>query len=205
MGDQGGLPGIGDPLDEVISQRSFAALVKVSGPAITKAIAAGRLSAECVCETKRGKQLYLHKALAEWDAVHGDPAPSLLTEDLDGLTAQAEEAAKGKWGAFKTQQEALLAEARRKRLELETAEIEGMLHHASDVRLVWEARIEAAKSVLLGIPGEVCGDLGLRLKKDQIVVNEVLSATIERICAGLAADLKPEIREQRGRRVGKKR
>ncbi|MHB1459499.1 MAG: hypothetical protein ACYC0V_21520, partial [Armatimonadota bacterium] len=76
MADQGGLPGIDNPAPEVISQRDFAKLVQVSSPAITKAIATGRLSAACVAKTRQGKQLYKDIAFAEWVQSHPEDATS---------------------------------------------------------------------------------------------------------------------------------
>ncbi len=211
MGDQGGLPGIDNPSDEVISQVAFAKLVGVSGPSITKAIKTGRLPADCVVQTRTGKQLYKNLALAQWEYLHSRPTDldaSKQTEPAQQLSREAKQDVSDldsvAWPKLLVKRQALIAGEKAQIAYMERCEIEGSMHHADDVRAVWEARIEAAKSALLGIPGEVSGELGIKLKRDQITVNEVLTGVIERICAELANDLKPDIREHRKKRVSKR-
>lgn len=196
--------------EEIVSQRAFAKLVGVKQASIAEAIAKGRLPADCVAQTPQGKQLYKLRALAQWRFLHAERDTE--TVEQDGTPAELSKAAaaditdldKVPWAKLLVKRQALIAGEKAQIAYMERCEIEGSMHRAEDVKAVWEDRIETAKSALLGIPGELCGELGIRLKKDQNLVNEVLSRVIDRICAGLAADPKPEIAEHRRRRVAKK-
>ena len=205
---QGELPGI-DPAIEVISQRDFAKLVGVSSPAINKAIGAGRLSAECVVQTKAGQQLYREAALAEWAAVHaGFDASSAIAGDGDVDSAKLKlvnAAGKNKWGAYKTQQEALVVEEKRKLLSKENAELEGLLHRAEDIEAVWADAITNARAKLLSLPLKIAGKIGIRAKKDRLAVSAIIEREVELILMELAGSGEIEqISEQRGKRLGSK-
>jgi hypothetical protein len=211
MGEQSGLPGIDNPQQEIISQRDFAKLVGVSSPAITKAIASGRLPADCVANTRNGKQLYKDLALAQWRYLHSDRSAEEVDqaetpkELSQAAAADITDLESVPWAKLLVKRQALIAGEKAQIAYMERCELEGKMHRSEDVKAVWEARIERAKTELLGISGEVCGELGIRLKKDQTQVSEVLDKVLNRICERLALDLKPEIEEHRRQRTDKKR
>ena len=160
MPSQGGLFEDDNLCSQVISQRAFSRLVGVSSAAITKAIKNGRLSADCVCETAGGKQLYLEKALTEWATIHPEFDPGSIPEIDEDRTPPP-----NGWGAFKTQQEALLAERKRLDLERAAAEDEGKLFRADDIEAVWIDRISRTRALLLAIPTSATPAIASLLKQ----------------------------------------
>lgn len=200
MGDQGGLPGKDDPSDEVISQRAFSRLVGVSSAAINKAIKNGRLSADCVCATAGGNQLYLEKALIEWEAIHPEFDPG----SISGIDEDRTPPPNG-WGAFKTQQEALLAERKRLDLERAAAEDEGKLFRADDIEAVWIDRISRTRALLLAIPTSAAPAIAslLKQKLKPTELTAAIQQNIEsRIYACLTAiSTSPEAIEEMSRQI----
>ena len=213
MAEQDGLPGIADPQQCIISQRDFAKLVGVSSPAITKAVASGRLSAECVATTKAGKQLYLGPALAEWREAHPDAVVADLTNTgiADALSIEGAADAKDldtvQWAKLKTKREAFVAGERAKLLHLERCELEGKLHRAEDVEAIWAEAVLNCRAKLLAMPAELAGKISVGVKKDRIAVQTIIEEEIEQALLELSGNVAERVTEQRKKRVarGKKR
>jgi phage terminase Nu1 subunit (DNA packaging protein) len=154
---------------DIISLRSFGKLVGVAHKNIVQAIDAGRLTA--TVETPLGRQLKRAEALAQWEAEHASGGAGGMT--ADGMP----------WAQYRVKQEALLAESRRKVIDLQAAELEARLHDAGDVEAVWTDVIIRAKTHLLGLPSRVAPivaaiknhDLGKIQSAVELLVREALT------------------------------
>ncbi len=204
---------IGEPAREIISQRGFAKLVGVAQPSIAEAIAAGRLSAACVANTKQGKQLYVELALAEWQQLHPDDeviSTSYLVPDgiAGNLSLEGEADSRDlntvQWGKLRTKREALVAGEKAKLLYLERCELQGKMHRSEDVEAAWGEIITAARSKLLALAGDVAGAIAVKTKRDRIVVQQIVEREVEKLLLELSGDVDVKIAEHRKRRVSKK-
>ncbi|MCE5200550.1 MAG: hypothetical protein ABFD54_14985 [Armatimonadota bacterium] len=212
MGENGqeSLP-ITGPVEEIVSQRAFAKLVGVEQPSICEAIASGRLSAACVAKTRQGKQLYKERALLEWRQSHPEdvatdsPVQDAIAEDqsLEG-SADSADLNTVEWAKLKTKREAIVAGEKAKLLYLDVQEQLGRLLRVEDVDAAWSEIIMSARSKLLALPADISGVLGIKLKRDRVLVQQVIEREVEKVLLELAGDVHGKIGEHRKRRVAKK-
>lgn len=128
---------------EIVGLREFARELGVTLKTVQRAIDSGRIVS--VIETRQGRKLLRDQALQEWHSSRtrannnrfGDLAGDGMPMDTDNPEVLSPDGLP--WGARKTKEEALLAEQRRLKIELERAELDAALHCAADVDAVWGA------------------------------------------------------------------
>lgn len=176
----------------VISQRAFAKLVGVSSCAINKAIKAGWLTAP----------LDEDLALAEWRERH-PTAGTAVRRDFHSIAADIAE--EKNWNKERTKQEALLAEERRLKLELERLELQGSLHHAADVEAVWADILVRTRTRILAVPSQAAPIISA-LKKNRSIadIQAVIELAIREALTEMSQYDEGKIRAaQKRRRAGK--
>lgn len=162
---------------EIISQTEFARRVGVNRSSVREAITAGRLSKACIVEAPRGPKLRFKLAMAEWAGLREDDSPN--------------------WRIKKLEQDAKLAERRRKDLEREAKIAEGKLCRIEDVESVWVDRVTRTRSLLLSIAPSAARPIAAMAKKEMSApeLANAIKAEIEkriRECLSeLSSDPKP--------------
>lgn len=178
---------------EIIGLREFARLVGVKLASIQDAIEAGRITA--VVQTRNGRKLQRADALVQWKAsrsAHNSNRFGELEGDLDGLEV-GEGDASGlmspdglPWGARKTKEEALLAEQRRLKIELERMELEGMLHRAEDVEAVLADVMVRFRTKCLSLPAKLAPIIAAMGKPDAMKVQAEIERGIREVLTELS-------------------
>lgn len=205
------------PEPEIIGLREFARLNGVKLASIQDAIKAGRISSDAIVVVKQGKRelrkLYKDLATADWEQVHAraeaSPITAILKNQSDELTPEElalfEETERNgfRWGVYKTQQEALLARAKRKIIEKENLELEGKLHQAEDVAAVWSDILIRFRTRLLSVPSSIAPIIASLPKPDPAAIQTVIESHLHEVLTELSGYDKSRIESERRKRVGK--
>ena len=166
---------------DLIGLREFARVSGVSLTAIQHAIDDGRLTA--VVRTPAGRKLKRTESLEQWEQLRSDPESTPFP-----------------WGLEKTKQEALLAEERRRKLQLEREELEGVLHRAEDVESVWAEILMRFRSRVLGIPSVAAPIIAAIPERSPAAIQAELELLVHQALAELSEYDKEPIRAARRRR-----
>lgn len=189
---------------EIVALRKFARDNKVALSTVQDAIDAGRLTA--VVQVKQGgklvNKLRLPDAQIEWDYTHSIERKSAESAPESG-GIQNPEGDGIHWGLYKTKQEALLAEERRKALELERLQNEGCLHHANDVEAVWSVMLSRLRTRILAIPSTAAPIIASMPDRSAAKVKDLLDGLVYEALSELSQYDKDTIETQRKKRTGK--
>lgn len=166
------------PVAEPLAQRAYAKRRGVSGEAVSKAIAEGRLRDSIVMVDGRAKIADPELADREWEAntrPRSDEPRAALPRDLP------------EYYVFRSQREG--SAARRESAQADLAELElarkrGQLIDADDARADVLAAYSLVKTRLLGVPSLVAQRLPHLAGEVEPVVDELIRAALEELSAG---------------------